>query len=307
MTSILLAAVLAVVQTDASEVARVESQRVLRIATAPADTLAVTIEGEGEPIVFVPGLLGSAYGFRHVTEALVARGYRTIVVEPLGTGSSTRPQDGDYSLTAQADRIGQVLDTLGLSESVLVCHAIGGSICLRLAYRRPELVGGIVSINGGPAERAGTPGLRRALSLASFIRIFTGDGFVRGKLRDGLRDSSGDPSWVTDEVLKGYTNAFGDDLDPVLDGLKEIASAKEPEPLVPNLNRIDCPVVLVVGSAETSVGMPDAEVELLRQHLPDVEVEEVQGAGQYVHEEKPEMVVAAIVAFMETATTSSNR
>jgi pimeloyl-ACP methyl ester carboxylesterase len=306
MISILLAAALAV-QTDASGPTPVEAQRVLRVATAAADTLAVTIEGDGKPIVFVPGLLGSAYGFRNVTDPLVARGYRTIVIEPLGTGSSTRPEDGDYSLTAQADRIGQVLDTLGLSEAVLVCHAIGGSICMRLAYRRPALVGGIVSLNGGPAEGAGTPGLRRALSLASFIRIFTGDGFVRGKLRDGLRDSSGDPSWVTDEVLHGYTSAFGDDLDPVLDGLKEIAAAPEPEPLVPNLARIDCPVVLVLGAAETSVGVPDEEVELLRQHLPEVAVEEVEGAGQYVHEEQPDLVVAAILDFMETATSNSHR
>lgn len=304
MNPFLMAVALAVVQADAPPPEPVEAQRVLRIATAPADTLAVTIEGEGEAIVFVPGLLGSAYGFRTVTEPLVAAGYRTIVIEPLGTGSSTRAEDSDYSLTAQADRIGQVLDTLGLSESVLVCHAIGGSMCMRLAYRRPELVGGIVSINGGPAESAGTPGLRRALSVASFIRIFTGDGFVRGKLRDGLRDSSGDPSWVTDEVLKGYTNAFGDDLDPVLDGLKEIASAPEPEPLAPNLGRIDCPVILVVGSAETDVGMPDEEVELLRQHLPDLEVEIVEGAGQYVHEEKPAIVVTTIMDFIETTISS---
>jgi pimeloyl-ACP methyl ester carboxylesterase len=197
-----------------------------------------------------------------------------------------------------------VLDSLGLSESVLVCHAIGGSICMRLAYRRPELVGGIVSINGGPAESAGTPGLRRALSLVSFIKFFTGEGFVRGKLRDGLRDSSGDPSWVTDEVLRGYTSAFGDDLDPVLDGMKEIASADEPEQLIPNLARIDCPVVLVVGDAENAEGMPDAEVRLLQEHLPEVEVASVEGAGQYVHEEKPEIVVAAILEFMETTTIS---
>jgi pimeloyl-ACP methyl ester carboxylesterase len=244
------------------------------------------------------------YGFRNVTASLNEHGYRTIVIEPLGTGSSTRPDDGDYSLTAQADRIGQVLDSLGLSESVLVCHAMGGSICMRLAYRRPELVGGIVSINGGPAESAGTPGLRRALGLVSFFKIFAGDGFVRGKLRNGLRDSSGDPSWVTEEVIQGYTQAYGDDMDPVLDGLKEIASAPEPESLVPNLGRIDCPVVLLGGRAEHVEGMPPEEVDVLQEHLPSIEVENVAGAGQYVHEERPDAVVATILQFMGTATSS---
>ena len=48
----------------------------------------------------------------------------------------SRPPEADYSLTAQADRIAVVLDVLGLEPAVVVAHAVGASMALRLAYRQ---------------------------------------------------------------------------------------------------------------------------------------------------------------------------
>jgi pimeloyl-ACP methyl ester carboxylesterase len=282
------------------------TQELLRISTAPAETLAVTVQGAGTPVVLVPGLLGGAFGYRKVTDALVERGYRTVVIEPLGTGGSTRPENADYSLTGQADRIAHVLDSLGIAQNVLVCHQIGGSMCLRVAYRRPDLVRGIVSINGGPAERGGTSGLRRALSLAGFIKFFTGDDFIIGKLRGGLKDSSADPSWVTDDVMHGYTGAFEDDFGDVLGGMKRIAAAEEPEQLAPNLPDIDIPVRLLIGEGDEN-GMSDEELNTLITHLDGLSVERIADAGQYIQEERPEVVVAAIVELFATLDAEARR
>ena len=43
------------------------------------------------PVVFLPGLLGGAFGFRKVTPALAAAGHPTFAIEPLGVGSSSHP------------------------------------------------------------------------------------------------------------------------------------------------------------------------------------------------------------------------
>jgi pimeloyl-ACP methyl ester carboxylesterase len=75
------------------------------LPTAPGECLQVTISGEGRDVVLIPGLFGSAFGFRKVIPLFMAKGFRTIVVEPLGVGSSARPRMADYTLTAQADRI----------------------------------------------------------------------------------------------------------------------------------------------------------------------------------------------------------
>src|SRR5918995_771026 len=152
-----VAAVLALLTLAASAAAE-EKQ----IQVAEGERLRVVDSGAGEPIVLVPGLLGSAFAFRKLSARLVGAGHRVIVVEPLGFGGSSRPKTADYSLTAQADRIAAVLEALGVEPAVVVAHAVGGSMALRLACRHPERVRAVVSLDGGPAEAAATPGLRRA-------------------------------------------------------------------------------------------------------------------------------------------------
>lgn len=136
------------------------------LTVARDECLQVTVSGKGPDVVLIPGLFGSAFAFRHVIPLLTGAGYRSIVVEPLGVGHSARPPKGDYSLTAQADRIEKALDALQVRDAVLVSHSIGTSMALRLAYRHPERIRAVVSLEGGPAEEVSTPGFRRAMKLA---------------------------------------------------------------------------------------------------------------------------------------------
>src|SRR5205809_4094456 len=116
------------------------------VPVAPAESLSVEATGRGDPVVLIPGLFGSAFGFRKLVPLLAQAGYRAIVIEPLGIGSSARPEKANYSLTAQADRIAAVLDSLGVRGALLIAHSIGGSEAFRPAYRRPDLEKGPLSI-----------------------------------------------------------------------------------------------------------------------------------------------------------------
>jgi pimeloyl-ACP methyl ester carboxylesterase len=244
--------------------------------------------------VLVPGLLGSAFGFRKLTGPLAAGGYRVVVVEPLGIGSSAKPEAADYSLTAQADRIGAVLGALGLDDAIVVAHSVAASMALRLAARHPERVKAIVSLDGGPTEAAATPGFRRAMRFAFLIRLFGGTRRIEGIVRSTLTERSADPSWVTDDVVAGYMSAGARDLGGTLTALGQIAKAREPEPLRPRLSEVSCPVRLVIGTTAHEGGISPAEIALLQERLPRFAIDRVADAGHFVFEEKPEAVVAAI-------------
>jgi len=177
--------------------------RMFRVPLPRAESLSVETAGRGEPVVLIPGLFGSAYGFRTLVPLLTAAGYRTIVIEPLGIGSSARPEKANYSLTAQTDRIAAVLDSLHVRDALLIAHSIGGSEAFRLAYRRPDLVRGLVSIEGGPTETATTPAFKRALRFAPWIKLFGGIKLLRRKIRGLLIDSSGDSSRATRRAPRG--------------------------------------------------------------------------------------------------------
>jgi pimeloyl-ACP methyl ester carboxylesterase len=264
------------------------------VAVGPGEELHVEIHGHGPTLVLIPGLLGSAYGFRKVVGPLADAGYRVVVVEPLGIGGSARPRSADYSLTAQADRVAAVLDRLDGGQAVVVAHSVGASIAMRLAYRHPERVAALVSLDGGPAEAAGTRGFRRAMRFAPLLRLFGGEGRIRSQVRTTLVERSADPAWVTEEVVDGYMAGASRDLGAALRAFGQMARAREPEALGPHLRAIRCPVRLVIGTATREGGISPAEIGQLRAGLPSFALETVPGAGHFVFEEKPMAVVSAV-------------
>src|SRR5206468_2765905 len=238
------------------------------LALSPAESVAVTVTGTGDPVVLVPGLFGSAFGYRAVIPLLTAAGYRAIVVEPLGIGSSARPEHADYSLTAQADRIAAALDRLSVRQAIVVAHSLGASMRFRLGYGRPDLVAGIVSLDGGPAESAATRAFRRAMKLDPWIRLFGGVKLVRKKIRGQLIRASGDSSWVTEGVVDGYTAGAAHDLDATLKAFLAMAERREPERLRPHLGEVRCPVRLLLGTATPEGGIGPGGGAVLAPALP---------------------------------------
>lgn len=277
-------------------VRRVEpgSTRRFFVRLEAAESLQVTTAGEGDPVVLIPGLFGSAYAFRHLLEQLPAAGYQAIVVEPLGIGTSARPEKGDYSLTRQADRVASVMQELATGPATVVAHSTGASVALRLAYRHPELVSAVVSLDGGPAERATSRGFRRAMQYVPWIKWMGGVKRVRAKIRESLIETSGDTTWVTEEVVEGYTEGARQDLDGTLKAYLRMAESKEPERLVPNLGALRCPVRLVVGTAPHEGGIPDRQLEALQRGLASFTVDSVPGAGLHLYEERPGAIVDAV-------------
>ena len=271
-----------------------DSTQSFNVALSAKESLHVEISGHGTPVVLVPGLFGSAFAFREVVPLLTAGGYRTIVIEPLGIGASTKPERANYSLTAQADRVAAVLDSLAVKQAIVIGHSVGGSEGFRLAYSRPDLVRALVTIEGGPAETAATATFKRAMRFAPWIKLLGGVRLIRWKVRDMLIASSGDASWVTDSVVRGYTAAAARDLDGTLKAFLGVAAAKEPEKIQPHLGSIACPVLLMIGTAPHQGDVGADEISLLKRAVPRFILDSVAGAGHFLYEEHPQSVLLAV-------------
>jgi len=262
-------------------------------ATGMNDSLHVKVTGAGEPVVFIPGLIGSEYGFRQVISSLDPARFRSIVIEPLGFGSSPRPEDGDYSITAQADRIAAVLDTLVTHPITLVAHSVGASIAYRIAYRHPHLVRGILSLEGGPTETLATPSFRLAMKFAPVFRMLGPESMLE-IFRQQMRRASADDEWITDELMLSYTVGFRRDYGASLKALKAMSKTEEPESLADHLGEIQCPVLLLIGAARHRSGPHRDDVSLMVERIPHLAIDSVAGAGHFIQEERPGAVVTAI-------------
>jgi pimeloyl-ACP methyl ester carboxylesterase len=273
----------------------VDSAVVRDIEVARGETLRTTIFGTGKPLVLIPGIFGGAFGYRRITGPLVARGYQTIVIEPLGYGSSSHPKDADYSFTAQTVRVAQTLDRLGVKRALFVAQSSGAAIAFRLAILRPELVRGLLSIDGGPAESAATPGMKKAFKFGGgMVKFAMDESKLRHDVRREIVRNSGDTTWVTDAVIRAYTAGQTTDMNGSIDAFERMSKSKERDSLQDRLQQCAAPVRLLVGTVPHPAEVGTEQRELLRQKLPNFRADTVRGSGQYIQEEQPAVVLAAV-------------
>ena len=293
MRTVMMLLVPSLIGLTAVDAAAVQSPATLSPAVLPAETLHVEVWGTGEPVVMLPGLFGSGYAYRNVVPLLSEAGYRSIVIEPLGMGSSSRPSDADYSLTAQADRIVAVLDTLEVKRAFLVAHSVGASIAFRMAYRHPEFVRAVVSLEGGAAEAATTRGFRSALKLVPVLRAL-GSGMLVQFVRRGMVRASADSSWIDEHVIREYLSGAVADYGATIKAYQAMAKAEEPESLHEHLRSVRCPVRLLVGGVRHRSGPKTGQIALLTERLTSFAIDTVPGAGHFIQEESPAAILAAI-------------
>ena len=280
----------------------VDSAVVRDIEVADGETLRTTSIGTGQPIVLIPGLFGGAFGYRKITGPLVAQGYRAIVVEPLGYGSSSHPKKADYSFEAQSERVARTLDQIGIKRALIVAQSTGAAIAFRLAVKRPDLVRGLLSIDGGPAESAATPGMKKAFKFGGGLVKFTMDeSRLRHEVRREIVKNSGDTTWVTDAVIRNYTAGQTADLGGSIDAFHQMAKSKESISLAERLHQCLAPVLLLVGSVAHSSAVTEEQRELLKTKLRTFNTESVRGAGQFIQEEQPAVVLAALTRLNRVA------
>lgn len=275
--------------------APLDSAVVQDIQVGDGEVLRTTSMGSGEPIVLVPGIFGGAFGYRKITGSLASAGYRIIVVEPLGYGSSSHPKNADYSFGAQTGRVAKTLDQMGIKRALVVAQSSGAAIAFRLAIQRPDLVRGLLSIDGGPAESAATPGMKKAFKFGGgLVKFAMDEAKLRHDVRREIIRNSGDTTWVTDAVVRGYTAGPAADLDGSIDAFHQMAKSKERISLADRLNQCTAPVMLLRGTVEHPAEVTDDQQQLLQQKLPHFSAERIAGAGQYIQEEQPGAVLAAV-------------
>jgi aminoacrylate hydrolase len=112
------------------------------VRTEDGALLQATAEGEGQALLLVSGLGGTA-GFWAESAATLARSFRVIRFDQRGIGASSR---GEAACTIE--RLAQdclaVLDAAGVDRAVLLGHSTGGCIGQSLARQAPGRLNGLI-------------------------------------------------------------------------------------------------------------------------------------------------------------------
>ena len=124
--------------------------------------------GVGAPVILLHGGLGHGGNWGHQVPALVANGYRAIVIDSRGHGRSTRDAK-PYSYALLASDVLAVMDELDIEKAAMVGWSDGATVSLLLAMRAPEPHQGVFffACNMDPSgvkPFVATPALNRCFS-----------------------------------------------------------------------------------------------------------------------------------------------
>lgn len=126
-------------------------------ATTTVGTLNVERHGEhGRPVILIPGLEGGPWVWARTIGAL-QKDHVVYAVTLAGFDGMPAPA-GDGSLLDRADvSLKQLIEQLRIGKPVLVGHSLGGTLALRFAGEHPQMISGVVAIDGLPIF----PGMER--------------------------------------------------------------------------------------------------------------------------------------------------
>jgi pimeloyl-ACP methyl ester carboxylesterase len=121
----------------------------------------------GETLVLLHGW-GRSLGALRPLGDLLAADYRVVLVDLPGFGRSPLPfsasnEGGGWSTLEYTERVKSLLDSLSITECVVLGHSFGGRIASRLAARYPKLVKGLILV--------GSHGLKRKRSFKDEVRV----------------------------------------------------------------------------------------------------------------------------------------
>jgi proline iminopeptidase len=118
------------------------------VQTSDGVKLYVNVRGSGTPCLYIHGGPGAGSYFleKLVGESLEKR-FQMIYLDQRGSGRSSSPADGNYSMGRMVRDFEEVRSALGIRKWVTLGHSFGGLLQMGYAKRCPDVIQGMVMIN----------------------------------------------------------------------------------------------------------------------------------------------------------------
>ena len=96
------------------------------------------IEGDGEPVVLIPGYASGLSLWSRQVPSLV-RDFRVITFDPRGVAASDEPE-GPQTISLLADDVAHLLQALGIASAHIVGVSFGGFVAQEFALKYPSMM-----------------------------------------------------------------------------------------------------------------------------------------------------------------------
>jgi pimeloyl-ACP methyl ester carboxylesterase len=261
-----------------------------RLADVGGASLAYDDQGRGPAVVFLPGIMFHRRCWQPVIPAVVAAGFSAVTVDFRGQGESPPAADGNDYATHTRDVIA-LIERLGVAPVHLVGVSWGGTVTLRAALDRPDLLSSITCIATdarAPLDRAtlddAAVAALDAMSHGNLDPLF--DLALRQVFSPGFLDTH--PTVASNWRAELARNDIGTSL------ALTAALADRPD-LREQLDQIRLPTLVVRGTADSEVD--DQRAREIVTAIPGARFVELRDVGHEPPIEAPEELGRELLQF----------
>ncbi len=229
--------------------------------------------GYGAPVLLLHGGLGHSGNWGNQVPALLASGYRAILIDSRGHGRSTRDAR-PFMYEQMASDVLAVLDALALEKAAVVGWSDGACIALILAMQAPACVAGVFFF-GCNMDPSGTKEISDSAPILN--RCFS------RHARDYAALSA------TPDDFKAFAEAVG------------LMQATQPNYGVDDLAAVRIPVTIV--QSEHDEFIKHEHAEYLARSIPGADLVILPGVTHFAPLQRPEQFNATMLTFFRRVLT----
>ncbi|KAI8581707.1 hypothetical protein K450DRAFT_230815 [Umbelopsis ramanniana AG] len=246
------------------------------------------------PIVICHGLFGSKQNWKSLARAFSKRLSTDVYTLDMRNHGDS-PHNPVHNYNVMADDVATFLQNNGLENSVLMGHSMGGKVVMNLCLRRLQPVEKLVVVDMAPAVK------RLSSDFASYIGSM--DEIQMAKLTKRSEADTILKKVEPDLSIRQFllTNLKKDDdtgiykfripyktLGESLDNMTAFMDHK--------MEPYDGPTLFIAGGKSNYI-KPDRDGDHIREQFPNSEIKVIEGAGHWVHAEKPEEFVNIVTDY----------
>ncbi len=266
------------------------------------------LHGEGPPVMLVHGWPEMWYSWRKQIPVLSQR-FQVIVPDLRGFGYSDKPFSGYDARTAATD-LYELAKSLGHQRVALVGHDIGVRISYRYALDHENEVERLTIIDSPPPYQTLQPQAPDTIrerwhsffhQVPDLPEILVGSN-IEAYLRHFYRDWSINTNLFSDEEVAVYVKGYSQPgaLRGGFGYYRSAAMEDVPQWEADANRKLNMPALVLWGDRRTrfwtSVG--SNPFEAWKEYLTNARGKHIPGGGHFLHEEKPEEVNEALLAFL---------
>lgn len=245
-------------------------------------------------IILIHGFAASSSTWKQIMPEL-AKSYHVFAIDMIGFGFSDKPADFSYDRQGYGETVLNFMEQKKIEKAIVVGNSMGGALSLWIAIHHPERVTRLILIDtfGYPEKPSGMLSMLHPW-LKPFAHLLFGKAVVRKTLKQVYYDDSR----ITPELVEEYGRPFKTPhAKDVPFWLSENLNAREDAEEFKKLPTIKIPTLILWGENDEFIAPEHAKS--FHHDIQGSELVMIPQCGHIPQEEKPEVVLRAILDFLK--------